>query len=113
MFFEQNLIFCGILQIRKAFSFVSGVTIMTTKTVSDQSMAQTKRDVSRLIAIMTAAAWIFLGVGLLLSLFNMEHFNDRNTLLMVGIGFMVGSVHIYLIRTAIHLVHSRPESGGK
>jgi len=30
--------------------------------------------------------------------------------LMVGVGFMVGSVHIYVIRTAIHLVHSRTQS---
>ncbi|CAG7636865.1 hypothetical protein ACFQI7_07385 [Paenibacillus allorhizosphaerae] len=86
---------------------------MTTKTVSDNSMAHAKQDVNRLIAIMTAAAWIFLGIGLLLSLFNMNHFSDRNASLMVGIGFMVGSVHIYVIRTAIHLVHSRSESEDK
>ncbi|CAG7622714.1 hypothetical protein PAESOLCIP111_02436 [Paenibacillus solanacearum] len=87
---------------------------MTTKTVTENgSMTHTKQDVNRLIAIMTAAAWIFLGIGLLLSLFNMNHFSDRNASLMVGIGFMVGSVHVYVIRTAIHLVHSRSESQEK
>ncbi|TBL71051.1 hypothetical protein [Paenibacillus thalictri] len=80
---------------------------MTTKTASVGKVGANGRDASRLVTMMTAAAWVFLGIGLLISLLNIEHFSDRNTSLMVGIGFMVGSVHIYVIRTAIHLVLSR------
>lgn len=80
---------------------------MTTKTAVVHQHRK-ERDVQSLVTIMTAAAWILLGIGLLLCLLNIGHFSDRNTSLMVGLGFMVGSVHIYVIRTAIHLVHFRP-----
>ncbi|MCS7464871.1 hypothetical protein N0M98_32840 [Paenibacillus doosanensis] len=82
---------------------------MTTKTVSVSSVRHNERDVQRLVNWMTAAAWTILGIGVLMCLFNLHHFSDHNTSLMVGIGFLVGSVHIYVIRTAIHLVHSRAE----
>ncbi|MCI3925104.1 hypothetical protein MO973_33335 [Paenibacillus sp. TRM 82003] len=64
------------------------------------------RSVQRLVRWLTAAAWTALVVGLGLSLSNLGHFSEQNVSLMVGIGFLVGSVHIYVIRTAIHLVHS-------
>lgn len=73
-------------------------------------VAGSERSVARLVNIMTAAAWIILGIGFLLCLVNMQHFSDRNPSLMIGIGFLIGSVHIYVIRTAIHLVHSRAQS---
>ncbi|MFE5318714.1 hypothetical protein ACFQ88_08400 [Paenibacillus sp. NPDC056579] len=82
---------------------------MTTKTASVSSVRHNERDVQRLVNWMTAAAWVILGIGVLMCLFNLNHFSDRNTSLMVGLGFMVGSVHIYVIRTAIHLVHSRKQ----
>jgi len=65
-----------------------------------------ERSVQRLVRWMTIASWTTLLVGLGLSLMNLSHFSERNVSLMVGIGFMVGSVHIYVIRTAIHLVHA-------
>ncbi|MFD0697017.1 hypothetical protein ACFQZT_23385 [Paenibacillus sp. GCM10027628] len=80
---------------------------MATRTVSTSSTDRSERDVMPLVKMMTAAAWTLLGIGLILSLFSINHFSDRNISLMVGIGFMVGSVFIYVIRTAIHLVHSR------
>ncbi|WP_426449695.1 hypothetical protein ACP26L_32260 [Paenibacillus sp. S-38] len=86
---------------------------MTTKTATAQREIHGERDVNRLVVWMTAAAWIFLGFGLLLSLLNLHHFSDRNTSLMIGIGCMVGSVHIYVMRTAIHLVHSRASNAEK
>lgn len=64
------------------------------------------RSVQRLVKILTGAAWTALMIGLLLSLFSMNYFSDQNATLMVGMGFMVGSVFIYIIRTAIHLVHA-------
>lgn len=69
--------------------------------------ASRERNVQQLVRWMTIAAWAALLIGLALSLFNLNHFSEQNTLLMVGIGFMIGSVHIYVIRTAIHLVHAR------
>jgi len=83
---------------------------MTTRTASTNSRDGVGRDVGRLVTMMTAAAWVFLGLGLVLSMLNLHHFSDKNTSLMVGIGCMVGSVFIYVIRTAIHLVHSRAAS---
>ncbi|WP_010492369.1 hypothetical protein [Paenibacillus elgii] len=83
---------------------------MTTKTAVLAEGTGNERNVGRLVALMTATAWVLLGIGLLLSLFNLHDFSDRNTSLMVGVGFMVGSVHIYVIRTAIHLVDSRAKA---
>ncbi|MEI7025548.1 hypothetical protein [Paenibacillus sp. y28] len=83
---------------------------MATKTASSSEVTPDARDVGRLVKLMTAAAWFFLGLGIALSLYSIEHFSEENTALMVGLGFMVGSVFIYVIRTAIHLVHSRAES---
>ncbi|MFB6366840.1 hypothetical protein ACFCP7_22810 [Paenibacillus elgii] len=83
---------------------------MTTKTAVLSEGTGNERNVGRLVALMTVTAWVLLGIGLLLSLFNLHDFSDRNTSLMVGVGFMVGSVLIYVIRTAIHLVHSRAKT---
>lgn len=87
--------------------------IMSNRAVSVNSVERAERDVMPLVKLMTFAAWALLAIGLVLSLFSLESFSDRNTTLMVGIGFMVGSVHIYVIRTAIHLVHSRNVSKGE
>ncbi|MGO4500633.1 hypothetical protein AB4114_32690 [Paenibacillus sp. 2RAB27] len=86
---------------------------MSNRAVSVNSVERAERDVMPLVKLMTFAAWALLAIGLVLSLFSLESFSDRNTTLMVGIGFMVGSVHIYVIRTAIHLVHSRNVSKGE
>jgi len=86
---------------------------MTTKTFFEPRTEASERSVQRLVRWMTAAAWTTLLFGLALTLGNMHHFSEQNASLMVGIGFMVGSVHIYVIRTAIHLVHARsPHSAG-
>lgn len=95
---------------KKTLSSQIGVISMTTRTASANEVNHSGRDVGRLVTMMTVAAWVLLGIGFVLSLLNLHHFSDRNPSLMVGIGFMVGSVHIYVIRTAIHLVHSRAAS---
>jgi hypothetical protein len=83
---------------------------MSNRAVSVNPVERVERDVMPLVKLMTFAAWALLAIGLVLSLISLNSFNDKNTTLMVGIGFMVGSVHIYVIRTAIHLVHSRNAS---
>lgn len=80
---------------------------MTTKTATISNIQPTKSDVKRLVKAMTAISWIVLSIGVLLSLINLSHFSDKNVGLMVGIGFLIGSVHIYVIGTAIGLVHAR------
>ncbi|MEK3720159.1 hypothetical protein [Paenibacillus sp. FSL H8-0034] len=84
---------------------------MTTKTASvhhaDLSKNHSNNEIPRLVTLMTWIAWVALGVGVLLCLMNLNQFNDRNTGLMVGLGFIVGSVHIYVIGTAMGLVHKR------
>jgi hypothetical protein len=79
---------------------------MTTKKQSGAQRTDGTRSVQHLVRWMTIAAWTTLLIGLGLSLLNVAHFSEQNVALMVGIGFMVGSVHIYVIRTAIHLVHT-------
>lgn len=84
---------------------------MTTKNNLPQgSGSNAPRSVQRLVRWLTVAAWATLIVGLGLSLIQIGHFSEKNVTLMVGIGFLVGSVHIYVIRTAIHLVHSHSPS---
>ncbi|MDQ6420221.1 hypothetical protein RB620_12315 [Paenibacillus sp. LHD-117] len=79
---------------------------MTTKTATISQLGATKSDVKRLVNVMTIIAWGVLSIGVLLCLINLSHFSDKNIGLMVGIGFLVGSVHIYVIGTAIGLVHA-------
>ena len=80
---------------------------MAMRMLNNVSAERKEPDVNRLVKMMTVAAWVALGFGLLLCLLNLHHFSDRNPSLMIGMGFMVGSVFIYVIRTAIHLVDSR------
>ncbi|WP_424769098.1 hypothetical protein [Paenibacillus sp. sgz302251] len=80
---------------------------MTTKTASINQIQSFKSDVKRLVKAMTIIAWAVLSIGVLLCLVNLSHFSDQNVGLMVGIGFLIGSVHIYVIGTAIGLVHAR------
>ncbi|OMF29090.1 hypothetical protein BK133_18300 [Paenibacillus sp. FSL H8-0548] len=80
---------------------------MTTKTATISQTQPSKSDVKRLVNAMTVIAWVILAIGVLLSLINLSHFSDQNVGLMVGIGFLIGSVHIYVIGTAIGLVHAR------
>lgn len=83
---------------------------MTTKTATISQLGPSKSDVKRLVNVMTVIAWGVLAIGFLLCLINLSHFSDKNIGLMVGIGFLIGSVHIYVIGTAIGLVHSRMNS---
>ncbi|RIX51268.1 hypothetical protein D3P08_17525 [Paenibacillus nanensis] len=85
---------------------------MTTKTATISQLGPSKSDVRRLVNVMTIIAWGVLAIGVLLCLINLSHFSDKNIGLMVGIGFLIGSVHIYVIGTAIGLVHARM-SGNK
>ncbi len=83
---------------------------MTTKSTTNPLTGHTRTDVKKLVNVMTIMAWVVLGIGVLLSLINLNHFSDKNVGLMVGIGFLIGSVHIYVIGTAINLVHARLRS---
>lgn len=76
---------------------------MTTKTISIEQHAV--KDGNRLGSVMTAAAWLAFGIGLLMCLFNISEFSDQNMGLMLGVGCLVGSVFIYMIGAAIRLFH--------
>jgi hypothetical protein len=79
---------------------------MTTKTITAAEQ-ETGREGKNLFAAMNVAAWISLCAGIVMCLWHVDQFNDQNLSLMLGIGFMVGSVFIYTIGTAMHLVHKR------
>jgi len=80
---------------------------MTTKTAAISQVQPNKSEVKRLVKAMTYMAWTVLIIGTVLCLLNISHFSDQNVGLMVGIGFLIGSVHIYVIGTAIGLVHAK------
>ncbi|MFF2094180.1 hypothetical protein [Paenibacillus sp. NPDC058174] len=81
---------------------------MTTKTATVSSIQPSSlAAVKRLVSLMTAFAWTALSIGVLLCLIKLGHFSEENVLLMLGIGFLVGSVFIFVIGTAIGLVHAR------
>ncbi|GIP39515.1 hypothetical protein J31TS4_27950 [Paenibacillus sp. J31TS4] len=79
---------------------------MATRPIS-ANPGSNERSARRLTIMMTVMAWLCLGIGVVLSLLNITDFNDKNLGLMVGIGFLVGSVFIFTIGTAIGLVHAR------
>ncbi|MDF2663027.1 MAG: hypothetical protein K0Q94_5818, partial [Paenibacillus sp.] len=45
-------------------------------------------------------------------LVNVTEFSDRNLGLMIGVGFLIGSVQIYMIGAAIRLFHRDKSSRG-
>lgn len=73
-------------------------------TKNDGSSVQ---EAGKLFNAMHVLAWITLAIGLVLSLWNIRYFSDSNLTLMLGIGFLVGSVQIYVIGTAMQLFHQR------
>ncbi|WP_223298903.1 hypothetical protein [Paenibacillus darwinianus] len=81
---------------------------MTIKTASTSGQ-QHEREGKRLFSFMNILAWIALGIGVVMSVANMGFFSDDNLPLMLGIGFMVGSVFIYTIGTAINMVEQRKQ----
>lgn len=86
--------------------------MQNTKSVNIHELKDVQPNVGRLVSIMTMMAWLALAVGVVLCLVNISNFNDQNWGLMIGIGFLVGSVHIYVIGTAIGLVHKRATNLG-
>lgn len=81
--------------------------MMTTKSVHINKLDSEIQHSKKILKIMTIIAWTVLSIGVVLCLTNISQLNDRNWGLMIGIGFLVGSVFIYTIGTAIGLVHSR------
>ena len=65
------------------------------------------KNTRRVVITMTAMAWIALITGVAMCATNIREFSDRNLGLMVGIGFLVGSVFIYVIAKAVGLVNAR------
>lgn len=76
---------------------------MTTKQLTLKQ--QPAKSGNPLASFMTIAAWVSLAIGLVTCLFEVSDFSDRNLGLMVGVGFLVGSVQIYMIGAAIRLFH--------
>lgn len=77
------------------------------------SVNRDEREGKSLFVVMQIAAWCGLGVGVVLCLLRLSHFSDSNGSLMTGIGFLVGSVFIYIIGTAMNLVHKRKAESEK
>jgi hypothetical protein len=74
---------------------------------TNNTVTRSEREMKRMFAFMKGAAWTALVVGVAMCLWDVGHFSDENITLMAGIGFMVGSVFIYTIGTAMYLVEKR------
>lgn len=57
------------------------------------------------VLMMIVLVWIVFIMGVVMCLINLNEFNDCNFGLMVGIGFLVGSVFIYVIVKLIGFVY--------
>ena len=68
-----------------------------------------RREGKRVFSFMNMMAWIALGVGVVMSVANLGYLSEENLPLMLGIGFLVGSVFIYTIGTAISMVEQRKQ----
>jgi hypothetical protein len=88
------------------------VFTMASKTAMVSQLERKDKNMRRAVLTMTVLAWVALITGVVLCLINLNEFNDRNLGLMVGIGFLVGSVFIYVIAKSIGLVHTRHEDEG-
>lgn len=80
------------------------------KMMSIKPVHQTKNAVDRLFQFMNIMAWACLIIGVVTSLWKITHFSDTNLTLMVGIGFLIGSVFIYTSGAALHLVSQKFEN---
>lgn len=91
--------------IKKALTLTEWDVMFVSKMVSMKKSELDKHDVERLFKFMNYAAWICLVTGVVLCLWRLSHFSDDNLSLMVGIGFLIGSVFIYTTGASIYLVH--------
>ncbi|MGU3473381.1 hypothetical protein ACLBWT_19805 [Paenibacillus sp. D51F] len=80
------------------------------KMISVKPIEQSKTAVDRLFQFMNIMAWTCLMIGVVACLWDITHFSDTNMTLMVGIGFLIGSVFIYTSGAALHLVSEKLEA---
>lgn len=67
----------------------------------------------RSVSILSIFGWIALAIGIVTILFNLSDFSDRNLGLMVGIGFVVGSIFIFIIGKSLGILRKKEEDDGK
>ncbi|MBB6734455.1 hypothetical protein [Cohnella zeiphila] len=75
--------------------------------MTENSVTRDEREGKSLFLVMQIAAWGGFCAGVILCLLRLGNFSDSNGYLMAGIGFLVGSVFVYMIGTAMNLVHKR------
>ncbi|MDP4098033.1 hypothetical protein OIN60_14835 [Paenibacillus sp. P96] len=61
------------------------------------------------VSVMTSFFWVALIIGLVTIIVNLSFFSDRNLGLMIGIGFVVGSIFIYFLGKYMGAVRKREE----
>ncbi|MFB5678655.1 hypothetical protein ACE3NQ_29325 [Paenibacillus terreus] len=70
---------------------------MAYKTQPIDKVETKDKRMKRSVATMTFFFWVALIIGVITIVVNLSFFSDRNLGLMVGIGFVVGSIFIYFI----------------
>lgn len=90
------------------YKFERGVNRMA-KMISIKPVQQKKPAVARLFTFMNIMAWASLAIGVVACIWNITNFSDTNLILMVGIGFLVGSVFIYTSGAALQLLLEKRE----
>lgn len=82
---------------------------MFPRRVSINAVSYNDHDGTKMRKMMTAIAWFCLIAGVALTLFTITNYSDQNHLLMIGIGFLIASVFIYIIGLFMALMFNVPQ----
>jgi|GEM_PF-1505776 len=66
-------------------------------------------DGTKMRKMMTIIAWFCLITGVVLSLLTISNYSDQNHILMIGVGFLIASVFIYIIGLFMALMFNVPQ----
>ena len=93
----------------KAFSLEAWRLVnMFPRKLTAHSLTPNTTEAYKIRNLMTVMAWVCLVIGFVLSLMSITTLSDENHILMIGIGFLVASFHIYVIGLFMALMFKVP-----
>ncbi|MDO7907884.1 hypothetical protein Q5741_15840 [Paenibacillus sp. JX-17] len=81
----------------------------TNSTAPSRNDNRKDKNMRGMVSVFTIISVIAAVVGIIMVLVNLNHFSDRNLGLMLGIGFIVGSIFVYSIGKWAGSIQSRRE----
>ena len=98
------------IMLMKALSFTTRRLIpMFSRRLPINAVPYNEHDGTKMRKMMTIIAWFCLIAGVVLSLLTITNYSDQNHILMIGIGFLIASVFIYIIGLFMALMFSAPQ----